>query len=144
MFIGEYRHTLDEKKRLQVPAAFRKELGKKIVLTRGLDSCLFIYPVKEWAKISQKLASLSMGQADTRSFNRFMFAGAVAAEIDSLGRILIPDFLKTFAGLKQKVVLTGINDRVEIWDEDRWHEHTGRVEKEADRLAEKLGEIGVF
>lgn len=144
MFIGEYRHTLDEKKRLQVPAAFRKELGKKIVLTRGLDSCLFIYPVKEWAKISQKLASLSMGQADTRSFNRFMFAGAVAAEIDSLGRILIPDFLKTFAGLKQKVVLAGINDRVEIWDEDRWHEHTGRVEKEADRLAEKLGEIGVF
>ncbi|MDO8183408.1 MAG: division/cell wall cluster transcriptional repressor MraZ [bacterium] len=144
MLIGEYRHTLDDKKRLAVPATFRKELGKKVVLTRGLDSCLFLYPHKEWQKISEKLATLSMGQADTRSFNRFMFAGAVEAEIDNLGRVLIPDFLKKFAGLGSKVVLAGVNDRIEIWDESRWLDHTGQVEREADRLAEKLGEIGVF
>ncbi len=144
MLIGEYRHTLDDKKRLQVPANYRKELGKKVVLTRGLDSCLFLYPSGEWQKIGEKLATLSMGQADTRSFNRFMFAGAVEAEIDNLGRVLIPDFLKKFAGLGSKVVLAGVNDRVEIWDEQRWLDHTGQVEREADRLAEKLGEIGVF
>ncbi len=144
MLIGEYRHTLDDKKRLAVPVNYRKELGKKVVLTRGLDSCLFLYPQAEWHKISEKLSTLSMGQADTRSFNRFMFAGAVEAEIDNLGRVLIPDFLKKFAGLGSKVVLAGINDRVEIWDESRWLEHTGQVEREADRLAEKLGEIGVF
>lgn len=144
MLIGEYRHTLDDKKRLSVPSAFRKELGKKVVLTRGLDSCLFLYPVGQWHTISEKLSQLSMGQADTRSFSRFMFAGAVEAEIDNLGRILIPDFLKSFAGLGTKVVLAGLNDRVEIWDETRWQEHSGAVVGQADRLAEKLGEIGVF
>lgn len=144
MLIGEYRHTLDDKKRLAVPASFRKELGRKVVLTRGLDSCLFLYPVKEWQKMAGKLSTLSMGQAETRSFNRFMFAGASSAEIDGLGRVLIPDFLKSFAGLGTKVVLAGVNDRVEIWDEAKWLAHTGRVEKEADRLAQKLGEIGVF
>lgn len=144
MLIGEYRHTLDDKKRLSVPSAFRKELGKKVVLTRGLDSCLFLYPVGEWTKISEKLSQLSMGQADTRSFSRFMFAGAVETEIDNLGRILIPDFLKSFAGLSTKVVLAGINDRVEIWDETRWQDNSSAVVGQADRLAEKLGEIGVF
>jgi MraZ protein len=144
MLIGEYRHTLDDKKRLAVPANYRKELGKKVVLSRGLDSCLYLYPQGEWQKMSEKLSTLSMGQADTRNFNRFIFAGAVEAEIDNLGRVLIPDFLKKFAGLGSKVVLAGVNDRVEIWDESRWLEHTGQVEREADRLAEKLGEIGVF
>lgn len=144
MLIGEYRHTLDDKKRLAVPVNYRKELGKKVVLTRGLDSCLYLYPQGEWQKMSEKLSTLSMGQADTRNFNRFIFAGAVEAEIDNLGRVLIPDFLKKFAGLGSKVVLAGVNDRVEIWDESRWLEHTGQVEREADRLAEKLGEIGVF
>ena len=144
MLIGEYRHTIDAKKRLAVPAAFRRELGRKVVITRGLDNCLFLYPKQSWQKLSEKLSQLSLGQADTRSFNRFMFAGAVEAEVDALGRVLIPDFLKSFANLSAKVVVAGVGARVEIWDEKRWEENTGQIEKKADLLAEKLGEIGVF
>jgi MraZ protein len=144
MLIGEYRHTIDAKKRIAIPASFRKEIGKKIVVTRGLDNCLFVYPIKQWERVAEKLAGLSMGQADTRSFSRFMLAGAVEGEVDAMGRVLIPDFLKDFAGLKQKVVVAGIQNRVEIWDEKRWKDQSERIEKQADVLAEKLGEIGVL
>lgn len=144
MLIGEFRHSIDDKKRVAVPRAFRKELGRKVVVTRGLDNCLFLYPKAEWQKMSEKLASLPMGQANTRGFSRFVFGGASEAEIDALGRILIPDFLKKFAGLGAKVVIAGVNNRVEIWDERRWDEHTQSIEREADRLAERLGEIGIF
>jgi MraZ protein len=144
MLIGEYIHTLDTKKRLSLPAKFRKELGKKVVVTRGLDNCLFIYPMKQWEKVAAKLGELPMGAADTRGFNRFMLAGAVESSIDSLGRVLVPDFLKDFAGLKTKVAVIGVHDRVELWDEKVWKSYKGRVEKQADVLAEKLGEIGVL
>jgi MraZ protein len=144
MLIGEYVHTLDPKKRISLPAKFRKQIGKKVVVTRGLDNCLFLYPVKEWSDISKKLSNLSMGQADTRSFNRFMLSGAVEVDVDSVGRILIPDFLKDFANLKTKVVLTGVHNRVELWNEKTWLDYKNRIEKQADILAEKLGEVGVF
>ncbi len=144
MIIGEYVHILDPKKRLSLPSKFRKELGRTVVVTRGLDNCLFVYSLKEWKKILEKLGELSIGQADTRGFNRFMLSGAVEVEVDSVGRILIPDFLKTFAGLKEKVILAGIHTRVEIWDEALWSVYKKRVEKQADILAEKLGEIGVI
>ena len=144
MLIGEYIHTLDVKKRLSLPAKFRKELGKHIVITRGLDNCLFVYPHKEWKRFLQRLKELSMGQASTRGFNRFILGGAVDMQVDSLGRILIPDFLKEFAGLKNKVVLIGVNDRVEIWGESNWSTYKKRIEKEADALAERLGEIGAL
>ena len=144
MLIGEYKHTLDTKKRLSLPAKFRKELGKHIVITRGLDNCLFVYPRKELERFLAKLKELSVGQADTRGFNRFILGGAVDVEVDSLGRVLIPDFLKSFAKLKSAVVLIGVNDRVEIWDEDAWSEYRARIEKGADALAEKLGEIGAL
>ncbi len=144
MLIGEYKHTLDPKKRLSLPSKWRKELGKKLVITRGLDNCLFVYPLKEWQRISEKISQLPLGQADTRGFNRFFLSGAVEAEVDSVGRILVPDFLKEFAKLDSKVVLAGIHDRVEIWDEKKWDEYTRRIENEADALAEKLGEIGVL
>ena len=144
MLIGEYVHTLDVKKRLSLPSKFRKKFGKMVIVTRGLDNCLFLFPTKEWEKVSSKFGDLSIGQADTRGFNRFMFSGATEAEVDSVGRILIPDFLKTFAGLKTRVVLAGIGNRVEIWDERRWNEYKKRVEGQADQLAEKLGEIGVL
>ncbi len=144
MLIGEYRHSIDDKKRVAVPASFRKELGKKVVITRGLDNCLFVYPVASWQKMAGKLDSMVMGKADSRGFNRFLLAGATETEVDSMGRILIPDYLKEFADLKSKVVMAGINDRVEIWDEKKWKEYTAKIEKQADALAEKLGEIGVF
>ena len=144
MLIGEYKHTIDDKNRISLPVKFRKEIGKTVVATRGLDNCLFLYPIKEWKNISEKLGELGMGQADTRGFNRFMFSGAVEVDVDSIGRILIPDFLKEFAKLGETVVFAGINDRVEIWNEESWTEYKKKIEKQGDILAEKLGEIGVF
>jgi len=144
MLNGEYRHVIDPKKRLSLPSKFRKEIGRKIVITRGLDNCLFVYPIKEWERVVEKLKQLPMGQADMRGFNRFMSGGAVDMEIDSLGRILLPDFLKKFAHLKDTVVLIGMNDRLEIWDESAWNIYKKRIEKQADVLAEKLGEVGAI
>jgi len=105
---------------------------------------LFVYPIKSWGVIMTKLARLTQGQADTRSFLRFLLAGAIETEVDAMGRILIPDFLKTFAQLQTKVVIAGVNDRLEIWDEARWQDETKKLERQADLLAEKLGEVGVF
>ena len=145
MLIGEYTHTIDTKKRVSLPAKFRKEVGKKVIITNGLDNCLSIYTIKAWEKVvSEKLSQLSIGQADQRSFNRFMLAGAVETSVDSIGRILIPDFLKNYAKLKTKVVLAGVHTHIEIWDEKAWRAYKKRIENQADVLAEKLGEIGVI
>lgn len=144
MLIGEYTHTLDEKKRISLPSKFRKELGKKVVVTHGLDNCLFLYPIKEWEKIAEKLGNLSIGQSDTRGFNRIMLAGAVELDIDAIGRVLIPEFLRDFAGMGGKTVFAGVHSRVEVWDERRWKEYKAKVLKQADQLAQKLGEIGVI
>lgn len=144
MLIGEYKHTLDTKKRVSLPARFRKEVGKQVVLTHGLDNCLFVYSVKEWSKITEKLSTLSMGQADTRKFSRFMLGGAMVADVDSLGRILIPDYLKEFASLTERVAVVGVHTHIEIWNENRWDEYKKGVEKSADSLAEKLGEVGAI
>lgn len=144
MLIGEYLHTLDAKKRLSLPSKFRKEVGKKVVITRGLDTCLFLFPQKSWDNIAKKLASLPFGQADTRGMSRFILAGAVETEVDGAGRILMPDFLKDFADLKSRVVLAGVSDRVEIWNEKNWEEYKRRIEKDADQMAEKLGDLGIL
>lgn len=144
MLIGEYIHTIDDKSRISLPSKFRKEIGKKLVLTRGLDNCLFLYSLKEWKSVSEKLALLPMGQADTRGFGRFMFAGAVEIDVDALGRILIPDFLKDFAKLAEKVVFAGVQTRVELWNETAWDEYKKRIETQGDALAEKLGQVGIF
>lgn len=144
MFIGEYEHSLDEKKRVSLPKSFRTGLGKKIVMTRGLDNCLFVYPKAGWEKVANKLQELSFAQADTRGFNRFILSGAVEVEVDQAGRILVPDHQKEFAGLKKNVIFAGVNDRVEIWEAGRWNSYKARIEKQADALAEKLGEIGAL
>ena len=144
MLIGEYTHTIDDKNRLSLPAKFRQELGKKVILTPGLDGCLFVFTMKQWQSISAKLGESSMLQSDSRSFNRFMFAGAEEADVDSIGRILLPEFLRKRAKLKDKAVLIGVQDRVEIWDESEWLEYKRVIEKKADTLAEKLGSVGVL
>lgn len=144
MLIGEYNHTLDDKKRLSLPSKFRKELGKEVVITHGLDHCLFVYSKSEWKNFSDKLGTLSMGQADARSFTRFILGSAVETEVDSAGRVLIPDFLKDFAKLGSKVVVAGIGNRAELWDEKVWKAYKREVEKKADLLAEKLGDIGMI
>ena len=144
MLIGEYTHVVDEKNRVSLPSKFRAQMGKKLVITHGLDNCLFGYSMKEWAKISEKLASLSIGQADSRGFNRFMLAGAVEIDVDKAGRILIPEFLKKFAGLQEQVVFAGVHNRIEIWDEPKWRAYRQSVETQADAFAQKLGEIGMI
>ena len=144
MLIGEYTHIIDEKKRISLPVKFRKEIGNKVVVTRGLDNCLFLFSIKQWEKVSEKLAELGIGNADSRGFNRFMLAGAVEVDMDSVGRILIPDFLKDFAGLEESVVITGVHDRIEMWNQKNWMEYKKRIEKQADALAEKLGQIGAI
>ncbi len=144
MLIGEYLHTLDNKKRLSLPAKFRKEVGDKVVLTRGLDACLFMFPENTWKRIADKLVNLPFGQADTRGLSRFLLSGAVESEVDSAGRILVPDYLKDFAGLQSKVVLAGVSDRIEVWNETTWNEYKHHIEKGADQMAEKLGELGIL
>ena len=144
MLIGEYKHSLDPKKRVSIPAKFRKEIGKKAVITRGLDQCLFVYPMEEWKNVAEKLSNLPTGQSDTRNFVRMMLAGAMDVDIDSLGRVLIPDYLKDYAGLKDKVVIAGVYKRLEIWNEENWENYKQRIEKQTDVLAEKLGELGAY
>ncbi|HUW71635.1 MAG TPA: division/cell wall cluster transcriptional repressor MraZ [Candidatus Humimicrobiaceae bacterium] len=139
MFIGEYTYSIDEKKRLAIPAKFRQALGKKAVLTRGLDNCLVIYPLKGWQKLSQKLESLPAGQVDARGFIRIMLSGAVDIALDKLGRVLVPDHLKKYAFLKKNVVIIGLSNRIEIWDEKRWQEYKEKREKTVGEMAEQLG-----
>lgn len=144
MLIGEYLHTLDSKKRLSLPSKFRKEVGRKVVVTRGLDSCLFMFPEKAWIKIATKISDLPVGQADTRGMARFLLAGAVETEVDGAGRILIPEYLKEFAELRSRVVLAGVSDRIEIWNEKTWEEYKKRLEKGADQMAQALGTMGIL
>ena len=144
MLIGEYQHAIDLKKRLAVPSKFRSELKNKVVVTRGLDKCLFIYPMKVWEELAGKLGTLPVGEAATRSFIRLMLAGAVDVEVDKQGRILIPDYLKEYAGLKRNVIVAGVYNRLEIWDEDKWAAYKKNAEKNSDEIAEQLGKLGVY
>lgn len=148
MLIGEYIHTIDEKNRISLPAKFRKELGKVVIVTPGLDKCLFIFTVKEWGKVSKKLSDsemdLSFLKKDQRSFNRNMFGQAVDVEVDRIGRILIPENLKEKINIKSKAVLIGVQDRVEVWNDKVWSQEKETVSKQADQLAEKLGNEGRF
>jgi MraZ protein len=142
MLIGEYIHTIDDKNRVSLPVKFRKEMGKKIIITPGLGQCLFIFTAKEWEKVSKKLSDsdsdLSFLKADQRSFNRYMFGRAAEVEIDSIGRMLIPEFLQEGIKLRDKAAIVGVKDRVEVWNEKAWSEEKERISKEARELAEKL------
>lgn len=144
MFIGEYSHNIDPKKRLAIPSKFRDTFGGKAVVTRGLDKCLFIYPIKTWEELSSKLGSLPMGESGTRSFVRLMLAGAVDVDIDKLGRVLIPDYLKDYAGLGKEVVVAGLYNRLEVWDSAKWSQYKKEAEKNTDEIAEQLGKLGIY
>ncbi len=139
MFIGEFHHTLDDKGRLAVPVKFRAELAQGAVVTRGLDRSLFLYPKEEWEKLAAKIAALPLSQADTRAFARLMLAGAMDVDIDKSGRITIPEYLRQYAGLLKDAVVTGLYDRVEIWDEKAWNEYSTKTENTGNDIAERLG-----
>ena len=144
LLIGEYQHSIDLKKRLAVPSKFRTELKNKVVVTRGLDKCLFVYPMKVWEELAGKLGTLPVGESGTRSFIRLMLAGAIDVEVDKQGRILIPDYLKAYAGLSKNVTVAGVYNRLEIWDEKKWQEYKKKAEKNTDEIAEQLGKLGVY
>ncbi len=143
MFIGEYKHSIDEKGRLAIPKKFREELATGAVVTRGLDTSLFLFPKEEWDKLAQKLASLPLGQSNSRAFARLMLAGAMDVEVDKQGRIVLPEYLRGYAGISKNVVIAGLYTRLEIWDEEKWAAYTKQVEGDADSVAEQLGELGV-
>lgn len=143
MFIGEYTYTIDNKKRLAIPSKFRKSLGKKAVITRGLDNCLVVYPIKEWQKVTKKMESLPDGQIDARGFVRIMLSGAVDVTLDKLGRILIPDYLKNYAFLKKNISILGLSNRIEVWDEKKWNGYKQKTEKEIGDMASRLQQLGI-
>jgi len=143
MIIGQYNYNLDPKKRLTIPTKFRSVLGDGAVLTRGIDGCLFLYPQKRWDELADKLSKLPLSQQSARNFARVMLAGAMDMTLDSLGRILIPDYLKDYAKLDKKVVLAGLYDRIEIWDEDRWQQYGQTTEAQVGDIAEGLKELGI-
>ena len=143
MFIGEYSHTVDTKKRLAIPSKFRKELGQTLIVTRGLDHCLFVYSEKEWGIVAKKLGALPIAKRDARGFLRLMLAGAMEVTLDSLGRILIPDYLKEYAKLQKRVIVTGLYNRIEIWGEDEWNLYKKRAEKDSENIAERMSELGI-
>lgn len=143
MFIGEYAHTIDEKSRLAVPIKFRPDLAEGAVITRGLDNCLFFFTKAEWQKLAEKLANLPLSQANTRAFARLMLAGAMDVTLDKQGRIILPDYLKKYAGLNRQVVITGLYNRLEIWDAQIWAKYKQNTESQSEEIAERMGELGV-
>ncbi|MBU2082071.1 division/cell wall cluster transcriptional repressor MraZ [Patescibacteria group bacterium] len=143
MLLGEFKHNLDSKNRLTIPAKLRMELGEKPVLTRGLDGCLFVYPNRDWQLFSEKINNLPLGQKKARDFKRFMLSGASEIEIDEMGRILIPDPLKKYAKLGKSIVVIGVQDRIELWDENAWDKYIAESEKLSGDIAEGLSEFGI-
>ena len=143
MFIGEFRHNLDDKGRIAIPAKFRAKLSGGAIITRGLDHCLFIFTSKDWEVLAQKLINLPLVQSNSRAFVRLMVAGAMDVELDKQGRILIPDYLREYAGLSKETVIAGVYNRIEVWNSETWKDYKSKTESSSDEIAEKLGELGI-
>ena len=143
MFLGEYAHTLDDKGRLAIPARFRVDLADGLFLTRGLDRCLVVWPPDAWKAMSERLNTLSPWRADARRLQRLFFSGATHAVPDKLGRVLVPQYLRTYADLDESVVIVGVHDRVEVWSSERWSAERGDAETHGADLAEHLAGLGL-
>jgi len=143
MLLGEYKHNLDAKGRIAVPAKFRDKLSAGAIITKGLDNCLFVFASKEWQELVTKLTALPISQANSRAFARLMLAGATDVELDKQGRILVPEYLKKFADLKKIAIVAGLYSRVEIWDAERWEKYKAKTESASDEIAEQLGQLGI-
>ncbi len=143
MFIGEYKHSIDDKGRVAIPVKFRSDLSHAAVITRGLDHCLYVFTATAWQEIAGKIKALPMTNANARAFQRLMLAGAVEVELDTQGRALIPDYLREYAKLGKQTVIAGVYDRIEIWNEAAWNEYKTKTEAAGDEIAERLGELGI-
>ncbi|MCZ2492394.1 transcriptional regulator MraZ [Dellaglioa algida] len=142
MFMGEFKHTLDTKGRLIIPAKFREELGDKFVITRGMDGCLFGYTQTEWALLEDNLKTLPLTKKDSRAFVRFLYSAATECEFDKQGRINIPASLRQHADLEKKCVLVGVSNRFEVWSEDRWNSFSESASENFDEIAENMVDFG--
>ncbi|MDO4539507.1 MAG: division/cell wall cluster transcriptional repressor MraZ [Syntrophomonadaceae bacterium] len=138
MFMGESLHSLDAKGRITVPAKFREGLGAGFVATRGLDGCIFLYPMSEWKELEEKVRNMPLTKADARSFARFFFAGASELEMDRQGRILLTQTLREHAEIEKDVSLIGVDRRVEVWAADRWESYSNVAEQSFEKIAENL------
>lgn len=142
MFIGEYVHAIDNKNRIIIPSKFREELGEKFVLTKGLDGCLYVYPINEWKKFEEKLEKLPLTNKSARAFVRFFFSGANEIEPDKQYRTLIPQNLLEYANIKKDIVSIGVSNRVEIWSKEKWDEYNAS-NIDYDNIAEQMSELGI-
>ncbi len=143
MLLGEYKHSIDPKGRIALPVKFRANLKGGAIITRGLDHCLFVFGMTEWKQLAEKLTALPLAQANSRAFARLMLAGASDVEFDGQGRILIPDYLREYAGLGKLAVVAGLMNRLEVWDEKTWNKYKSRTESASDDIAEQLGALGI-
>lgn len=138
MFIGEYHFNIDEKGRLFIPSDFRKDLGEEIIINRGIEKCLYVYPIGEWEIIVKKLSTLSFTKRTNREFNRMFLSGAYKREIDTKGRINIDKILIDYATLKRECVILGVGERLEIWDKEEWLKYYNDRQSVLDEISEGI------
>lgn len=141
--MGEFQHNIDTKGRMIVPAKFREGLGESFVLTRGLDQCLFAYPMDEWKLLEEKLKKLPLTKKDARTFTRFFFSGAVECEVDKQGRINIPQPLRKYSKIEKECIVIGVSNRVEVWAKDTWDDYVSDSEESFEELAENLMDFDI-
>lgn len=142
MLMGEYQHSIDTKGRLIVPAKFREELGEYFIVTRGLDGCLFGYPISEWQQVQEKLKQLPLAKKESRQFTRFFYSAATECAIDKQGRINLPKTLIEYAALEKNCYLIGVSQRIEIWSEERWQSFSDEAEESFEEIAEQMIDFG--
>ncbi len=143
MFMGEFQHNIDTKGRLIVPSKFREGLGESFVLTRGIDHCLFAYPMDEWKILEEKLKKLPVTKKDARAFTRFFFSGAVECEIDKQGRINVPSPLRKYANLEKECIVIGVSNRIELWARDSWTDYVEESEESFAEIAENMMDFDI-
>ncbi|WP_225744337.1 division/cell wall cluster transcriptional repressor MraZ [Marinilactibacillus sp. Marseille-P9653] len=142
MLLGEFKHNIDAKGRLIVPAKFREDLGEYFIVTRGLDGCLFGYPQKEWEALEQKLKLLPLAKKESRAFTRFLYSAATECTLDKQGRINIPQTLRDHAKLEKSCFVIGVSDRIEIWSEEKWVAFSAEAESSFEDIAEEMVDFG--
>ena len=140
MFLGQFDHSIDEKGRLIIPSRYRESLGDDFIITFGLDTCLFVYPIDEWKVISEKIKSFPLGKKDARAFSRILFSRASSCSMDNQGRINIPKYLKDYARINKEIKIIGVGDRIEIWSSDLWKTYFTEMEESYEDIAERIYE----
>ena len=143
MFIGEHQHSIDDKGRLQVPVKWRSKLAEGAVITKGFDGSLKFYPLQEWQEIAEKLSKLPQSESSARAYVRQTLAGAVDVELDKLGRVMVPSYLRQYAHLEKQVTLAGLHSHIEVWDSAVWNRYQSGIDQDSEQFTQVLKEIGI-